>query len=136
MLMPMMDVGKVHVTVPQFRVHVPVRVRLPGWLAGLMAMLVMLVMHVPMLVGHLLVAMLVLVALRQMKPDAEAHERTGCGDLDRHRFPQNKHGNQAPEKWSQREIRPGPSRPNVSKGNDKKHQADAVPGKAYNRGGT
>jgi hypothetical protein len=33
-------------------------------------------------VGHLLVAMLVLVALRQMKPDAEGHEGTGCNDLD------------------------------------------------------
>ena len=86
MLMPMMDVGKVRVTMPQSRVHVPVRVRLPGWLGAIMAVLVMLVMDVPMLVGHLLVAMRVLVALREMKPDAEGHEGTGRSDLDRHRF--------------------------------------------------
>ncbi len=66
-----------------------------------MAVLVMLVMDVPVLVGHLLVAMLVLVALRQMKPDAEGHEGPGGSDLDRHRFPQNEYGDQAPEKRSQ-----------------------------------
>lgn len=136
MLMPVMDVGKVCVTMPQAGVHVPVRVRLPQWLGAIMAVLVVLVMHVPMLVGHLLVAMLVLVALRQMKPDAEGHEGAGCNDLDRHRFPQNEHGDQPPEEWSQREVRPGPSRSDVSKGNDKEHQADTVAGKSYNHRGT
>ena len=101
MLMAVMDVGKVRVTMPQVRVHVPVRVRLPRWLDTIMAVLVVLVMHVPMLVGHLLVPMLMLVAFRQMKPDAERHEGTGCNDLDRHRFPQNEHGDQPPEEWSQ-----------------------------------
>ena len=85
--MPVMDVGKVRVTMPELGVHVPVRVRLPRWLGAIMAVLVVLVMHVPMLVGHLFVAMLVLVALRQVKPDAEGHEGTGSNDLDRHRFP-------------------------------------------------
>jgi hypothetical protein len=101
MLMPVMDVGKVRVAMPQLGVRVPVRVRLPRRLAAIVAVLVVLVMHVPMLVGHLLVPMLVLVALRQMKPDAEGHEGTGCNDLDRHRFPQNEHGDQPPEEWSQ-----------------------------------
>ena len=66
MLMPVMDVRKVRVTMPQLRVDVPVRVGLPRWLGAVMAVLVMLVMHVPMLVGHLLVPMLVLVALRRV----------------------------------------------------------------------
>ena len=101
MLMPVMDVGKVRVTMPQLDVHVAVRVRLPQRLGAIMAVLVMLVVHVPMLVGHLLVPMLVLVALRQMKPDAERHEGTGRNDLDRHRFPQNEHGDHPPEEWSQ-----------------------------------
>ena len=136
MLMPVMDVGKVRVIMPQLGMHVPVRVRLPRWLAAIMAVLVMLVMHVPMLVGHLLVPMLVLVALRQMKPDAEGHEGTGRSDLDRHRFPQDEHGDQPPEEWSQREICPGPSRSDVSQGNDKEHQADTVAGKSYNHRGT
>ena len=136
MLMPVMDVGKVRVTMPQLDVHVAVRVRFPRRLGAIMAVLVMLVVHVPMLVGHLLVPMLVLVALRQMKPDAERHEGTGCNDLDRHRIPQNEHGDQPPEKWSQREVRPGPGRSDVSKGNDKEHQADTAAGKSYNRRGT
>ena len=136
MLMAVMDVGKVRVTMRQSRVDVPVRVRLPRRLAAIMAVLVMLVMHVPMLVGHLLVPMLVLVALRQMKPNAEGHEGTGRNDLDRHRLPQNEHGDQPPEKWSQREVRPGPSRSDVSKGNDKEHQADPVAGKSDNHRGT
>jgi len=101
MLMPMVDVGKVRVTVPQPSMHVPVRVRFPRRFGALMAVLVMLVMYVPMLVGHLSVAMLVVVALRQMKPDAEGHEEAGHSDLDRHRFLQNEHGHQASEKWSQ-----------------------------------
>ena len=41
--------------------RVPVRVGLSRWLAAVMAVLMMLVMHVLMLVGHLLVTMLVLV---------------------------------------------------------------------------
>ena len=102
----------------------------------MMAVLVVLVMHVSMLVGDLFVAMLVLVALRQMKPDAEGHERTGGNDLDRHRLPQNEHGDQPPEEWSQRKVRPGPSRADVSKGNDKEHQADPVAGKSDNHRGT
>lgn len=136
MLMPVMDVRKVRVTMPQAGVDVPVRVRLPRWLAATMAVLVMLIMHMPMFVGHLLVAMLVLVALRQMKPDAESHEGTGYNNLDRHRFPQNEHGDQSPEKWSQREVRAGPSRSDVSKGNDKEHQTDTVADKSYNDRGT
>ena len=136
MLMAVMDIGKVRVAVPQPHMHVPVRVRLPRRLGAIMVVLVMLVMHVPMLVGRLLVPMLVLVALCQMKPDAESHEETGCNDLDRHRFPQNEHGDQPPEKWSQAEVRPGPSRSDVSKGNDKEHQADTIAGKSHNRRGT
>ena len=135
MLMPMMDVGKVRVTMPQSRVHVPVRVRLPGWLGAIMAVLVMLVMDVPMLVGHLLVAMRVLVALRQVKPDSDRHEKSGGHELDRHRFAQNEYGDQPAEEWSEREVRPGPSRSDVSKGHDEEHQADTVAGKSDNHGG-
>jgi hypothetical protein len=134
--MAVMDVRKVRVTMRQSGVHVPVRVRLSRRLGAIMAVLVMPVMHVPMLVGHLFVAMLVLVALRQMKPDAEGHEGTGRNDLDRHRFPQNEHGDQPSEEWSQREIGPGPSRPDVSKRYDKQHEADTVAGKSYNRRGS
>lgn len=136
MLMAMMDVGKVGVTMRLLNVQMPVRVRFPRGLGAIMAVLVVLVMHMPMFVGHVLVAMLMLVTLRQMKPDAEGHEGTGGNDLDRHRFPQDEYGDDAPEKWSQREVRPGPSRSDVSKSNNKEHQANAVTGKSDNHRGT
>ena len=136
MLMAVMDVGKVRVTMAKQGVHVPVRVRFARWLCTIMAMLVVLVMHVPMLVGNLLVPMLVLVALRQMKPNAEGHERTGRNDLDRHRFPQKQHRDKPSEKWSQREVGPRPSGTDVPKGNDKEHQADTIAGKSYIHRGT
>src|SRR5437867_190093 len=92
-------------------------------------------MHMPMLVGQLIVAMFVLVALRQMKPDSDGHEKPGGNELDRHRFPQDEDGDQPAEEWSQREVRPGPGRSNVSKGNDEEHQADTVAGKSDTHGG-
>src|SRR5258708_22130731 len=98
MLMPVMDVGKVRVTMPQFCVHMPVRVRFPSRFGAIVAVLVMLVMNVPMFVGHLLVTMLVLVAFCEMKPDAEGHEGPGHSDLDSHRLSENKYGDHAPEK--------------------------------------
>jgi hypothetical protein len=99
-------------------------------------MLVVLVMHMPMFVGQLLVAMVVFVALRQVKPDAEGHEQTGANELDRHRLPQNEYSDQPAEEWCQREVRPGSSRPDVSQGNDKEHQADTVAGKPDGHSGT
>lgn len=121
MLVPVMDVGKMGVTMTQRSVHVPVRVRLPWRLAAIMAVLVVLIMHMSMLVGHLFVAMLVLVALRQMKPDSNGHEKSGDNELDRHRFSQNEHGDQPAEEWSKREVRSGPGRSDVSEGNDEEH---------------
>jgi len=71
-----------------------------------------------------------------MEPDAEGHEGPGHHDLDRDRFPQNEDGDQPPEERSQREVRPGPSGTDVSKGNDKEHQANTVAGKSYNHRAT
>jgi len=131
MLVPVMDVGKVCVTMNQRSMYVPVGMRLPWRLAAIVAVLVVLVMHMAMLVGHLFVAMLVLVALRQVKPDSDRHGH----ELDRHRFPQNEYGDQPAEEWSEREVRPGPSCSDVSKGHDEEHQADTVAGKSDNHGG-
>ena len=81
MLVPVMDVGEVGVAMTQRSVHVPVRMRLPWRLATIMAVLVVLIMHMPMLVGHLFVAMFVFVALCQMKPDSNGHEKSGDSEL-------------------------------------------------------
>jgi len=74
MLMTVMVVGQMRVTMPELAVHVQVRVRLARWLAAIMTVLVVLVMYVSMFVSHL-VAMFVLVALRQMKPHSDGHEK-------------------------------------------------------------
>ena len=135
MLVPVMDVGKVCVTMNQRSMYVPVGMRLPWRLAAIVAVLVVLVMHMAMLVGHLFVAMLVLVALRQVKPDPDAHEKPRGHELDRHRFPQNEYGDQPAEEWSEGEVRSGPGRSDVPKGHDDEHQADTVAGKSDNHGG-
>src|SRR6266511_4415398 len=136
MIMPVVEVWKVRVTMPQADVHMPVRVRLPRWLGAIMGVLVMLVMLVPVLVGHLMVLVLVCMALCQMKPDAEGHERTGRNELDRHRVPQQHDRDQGSEERSEREVCSGPRRPDVSKSDDEEHQADAVAGKSYSRRGS
>jgi hypothetical protein len=71
-LVPVVEVWKVRVTMPQADVHVPLRVRLPRRLGAIMAVLVMLVMLVSVFVGQLVVLVLVGVMLRQLKPDAAA----------------------------------------------------------------
>lgn len=134
--MTVMSIRKVGVTMPELRVHVPVRVGLPRWFAAIMAVLMVLIMHMSMLVRHLFVAMFVLVALRQMKPHSDGHERPGGHELDRHRIPQNEYGDQPAEEWSQRKVRTGPGRSDVSKSNDKQHETDTVAGKSHNHRGT
>lgn len=73
--MTVMDVGEMRVTMPELAVQVQVRVRLARWLVAIMTVLVVLVMYVSMFVSHPLVAMFVLVALRQMKPHSDGHEK-------------------------------------------------------------
>jgi hypothetical protein len=130
------DVWKMGVTMAQRGVHVPVRMRLPWGLAAIVAVLMVLIMHMPMLVGHLFVAMFVLVALREMKPDSDGHETSGGNELDRHGLPQNEYGDQPAEERSQGEVRPGPGRSDVSKGNHEEHQTDTVAGKSHDYRGT
>lgn len=45
-----------------------------GWITGVMIMLMMLVMHMGVLVFHRLVMMQMFVTLREVQPDADAHE--------------------------------------------------------------
>lgn len=73
----MMDIGVVRMSVAQSLVGVSVRVRFARRRRGVVVVLVVLVVLVPMLVFHPLVDVLVLVALADMKPDANQHERGG-----------------------------------------------------------
>jgi hypothetical protein len=72
--MAMMNVRIVRVAVCQRRVDVVMAVRLAAIPAFRMVVLVMLVMPVGVPVRHRLVAMLVLVPLRQVQPQATRHQ--------------------------------------------------------------
>lgn len=78
MAMAVMQVRKVRMAVAQRRVAVGMRVRLGPFVAA-MRMLVMLVVHVPVLVLHRLVLVLVTVALAQDEPGSYSGKREGGG---------------------------------------------------------
>jgi hypothetical protein len=79
MTMPVMDVGIVRMRVPDPNMPMPVRMRFGARSPRLMRVLVVLVMAVQMLVRQLIVQMFVVMALADMKPDTDTHERaTDC----------------------------------------------------------
>ena len=79
----MMNVRVMRMSVDQFLVTVPMRVRFAGRVIRAVDMLMMLVVSVQVLVFHRLMPVLVFVPLSQMKPDAEAHEGSGNPDTNR-----------------------------------------------------
>ena len=72
--MRVVKVGIVRMAMPQGRVPMPVAVGLARWVAGIVRMLVMFVVPVQVFMRQRLMEMLVLVVLRQMKPDAHGHQ--------------------------------------------------------------
>jgi len=82
--MPVMDVRRVRVTVREPCVGVLVGVRFALRIARIMLVLVVLVVLVPMRVRERLVRMEVLVALGEMEPEPERHERCRREEQWRH----------------------------------------------------
>jgi hypothetical protein len=72
MAMPMMQIGIVRVTVPQWFVVVPVRMRLAH--RPVVPMLMVLVMSVVMFMFERIMLVLVVVALSQVHPKSETHQ--------------------------------------------------------------
>ena len=70
--------------------------------------------------------MIVLVALGQMEPDADAHESRGNEELQGQEIAQQHDGEQGPEERRRREIRSGSSRADMSKRQHEQDQADAI----------
>lgn len=73
MVVGMMHVGDMRVATAKSLVSVSMRMRLSRRIAGAMLVPVVLVVDVNMLVLNWLVNMLVLVMLREVQPDADAH---------------------------------------------------------------
>ena len=69
-----MDVWIVRVRVRKFVMPMRVGMGFTGWIARSVGMPVMLVVSMQMIVFEPFVVMLVLVAFRQMQPDAKAHQ--------------------------------------------------------------
>ena len=76
MFVAVVQVGKVWVGVPRHGVVVRVRVRLARRVVGAVFVLVVFVVNVAVVMLHRLVPMFVFVPLRQVQPDADAHERS------------------------------------------------------------
>ena len=75
MLVPMMNVRRVGVTVGEGCVRVSMRMRLATRIVGRVRMLVMFVVHVAMRVLQRFVHVNVFVALREMQPESDGHQR-------------------------------------------------------------
>ena len=73
----MMHVRDVRVFVGEALVPMGVRVRLAGWIARCMIVLVVLIVHVWVRMFRRLVNMMVLVMLAKVQPHAEAHQQPG-----------------------------------------------------------
>ena len=73
--MPMMNIGKMRMTVGERLVRVFVGMRLARRVMRSVRMTMMLVMQMPVAVGERLVRVRVLVPLREVQPEPERHER-------------------------------------------------------------
>ena len=88
MRVPVVDVRKVRVLVDHGLVAVPVLVRLGAGPRKIVFVLVMLVVDMPMSVRHRLMHVLVLVMLREVQPDPQAHQHGRHPERERGRFAQ------------------------------------------------
>jgi hypothetical protein len=79
----MVKVGIVRMTMHKRRMPMPMGMRLAGWIAQDVFVLVVRVVPMPVLVLHRFVRMLMLVLLGQMHPEAESHQAAGDDKLHR-----------------------------------------------------
>lgn len=105
-----MQVGKMRVRVNQPGMAVAMRVRLAGRIVRGVVVAVMRVVHVPVLVLHRLMDVLVRVPLGQVQPHARAHEQAGGAELPRHRFREHGQRQHGPDERRGRKIRSGARR--------------------------
>lgn len=108
--MPMVGIREVRVRVGQRLVAMPVRVPHSGWRPLFMGVLMMLVVCVLMLVLDEIVRVRMIVLLRQMKVDAQSHERASDQQLYRHRLSKSCDCDDRAEKGCDREVSAGAGR--------------------------
>ena len=125
MFVPMMDVGIVGMGVGQCLVLVRMAVRLSWRVVGGMFVLMVFIMDVAVFMLHRLV--FVFVPLRQVQPDADAHERRRHAVENGVSFLKDHQGKYGTNEGGEREICASPSGPQMPQGQHEKRQADSVP---------
>ena len=92
MLVPVVEVGIMRMAVHQPRMNMRMGVRLAGGIHRPVVMAVMQVVDVPVLMRERRMLVPVLVALGEMEPQAQAHQRRGGEQRRRHRLAEQRHG--------------------------------------------
>lgn len=101
-------------------------VRLAGRISRLVGMLVVFIVHVGMRVLRRLVNMMVLVMLAQVQPHTQAHQHTSQRQLTGKGLLQKCQGRDSAEKGRGREVGAGTRSAEMSQGENKQHEADAI----------
>src|ERR1043166_3033523 len=96
--------------------RVPMRVRLAGWIVGIVTVLMMLVMTMRVCVAERRVLMLVLMLLGKMEAHADAHEHSGNHELETERLTQPNHCNDRPDERRRGIVCTGPGSPESTQG--------------------
>lgn len=96
--MPVMQVGKMRMLVPQSPMTMRVGVRFAASPGEIVQMAMVLVVTVRMRVFDRLVLVFVLMALGQMQPDAHRHQRTGRNQRPGNRIAEPEHRQTCAEK--------------------------------------
>lgn len=130
----MMDVGEVRMLVTHRDVRVAMRMELVPVPRGAVRVPVMVVISVRMLVFLRLVLVFVLVAFRQMQPDAQGHQGTARRQRERHRLASNHHGDQCTDERRDGEVRARPRRSEVAQRRHEQRKAQSVACKAQRTG--
>ena len=126
MPVPMVDVGVVRVRMNHWLVPVRVAVRLVRRFGGVVDVLVMFVVGMKMVVLHRLMAMLVLVPFRQVKPHTSTHENGGDAEADCEFVVQKQKRDDCADEWRDGKVCAGSGCPNVTEREHEQRQTHAV----------
>ncbi|MBN9510924.1 MAG: hypothetical protein J0I21_17670, partial [Alphaproteobacteria bacterium] len=104
MAVPVMQVGIVRMAVHKPCVPMCVHMRLAGWVAVCVRVLVVRIMHMRMLVYDWLVDMLVLMVFEQMDHNSGRHQHSRAQQPDRGRLAEQRHRDRTADEGRGREI--------------------------------
>lgn len=128
--MPVMEIGVVRVPMDEWLMPVPMTVGLADRDVRPMRVLMMLVMGMPVLMLHRFVPMLMLVAFRQVQPEANRHQTPRRQQPNRHRLIEQRQREQRANEGSQRKIGSGACRPEMAQAQHEQGETDPITEKA------